>query len=163
MGVLLTRGLFRWIIEYEGRIWRAGRTPNGIVTATIDHVWDVAFSNGTPETAWFGGLIGTITSLSPTDSMASHSGWTEATNYSEATRPAWGPGNSAGGVKTNDVAMQFTISTEQELQGMFLASDNTKGGASGLLWATGQFSTGKTTPPVGAIFKLFYELEGREG
>lgn len=158
-------GRFRYEILIPGEKTIKSRwSNNGIITATIDDLWDVYFSNGTPQAAWYGGLITNtaFTALLATDTMASHSTWQEATNYT-GSRPAWAPGDSAGGVKTNSAAMEFPIATEEALRGMFLVSDNTKGGSAGLLWATGEFDTGPTTPPVGSTFKLFYELTGREG
>lgn len=157
-------GRFHWLVEYQGRVIDRGIAPNGIVTATIDDLLDIYFSNGTPKTAWYLGLISntSFTSLKSTDTMASHSTWQEATNYS-GSRPAWSPGDSSSGTKKNATAAEFSITTEEALRGMFVSSDNTKGGTSGTLWATGTFTTGVNTPPVGATFKLFYELTGREG
>lgn len=164
MAMLKFQGRFYWSIEYQGRILCAGKEPNGVITATIDDLFDVYFSNGSPQAAWYLGVISNtgFTSLEADDTMASHGGWTEATNYS-GSRPAWAPEDSAGGLKKNAVAREFPITTEEALRGMFVVSDNTKGGSSGTLWATGSFATGPNTPPVGAVFKLFYELEGREG
>ena len=158
-------GRFRYEIPIPGaKTIKSKWSLNGLITATIDDLWDVYFSNGTPPAAWFLGIISNtgFTALAATDTMASHAGWTEATNYS-GSRPAWSPGDSAGGIKTNPTAAEFPITTEEALRGMFVVANNTKGGTTGLLWATGEFESGVTTPPVGSTFKLFYELTGREG
>lgn len=157
-------GRFRWLIEYQGRVLDRGWMHNGIVTASIDDLFDTYFSAGSPAAAWYIGLISNtnFSTLSSTDTMSSHSGWEEATNYS-GSRPAWGPENSSSGRKVNATAAEFPITSEETLRGLFVVSDNTKGGTSGTLWATGQFDSGTKTPKVGANFKAFYDLTGREG
>jgi hypothetical protein len=165
MMAIKLRGRFRWQTVLNGNILQAGVFPNGIITATIDDLFDVYFSNGSPAAAWYLAPISNtnFSALDPSDTMLDHAGWQEATNYSGGSRPLWSPNNSAGGVKLNASAVEFPITSEEALAGMFVTSDNTLDGTAGTLWATGQFATGANTPPVGSIFKLFYELEGREG
>ena len=165
MPSLYISGRFRYEIWSPDKLVCASRwSSNGIITATINDLFDVYFSNGAPQAAWYLGLIADtgFTALAATDTMASHAGWTEAVGYS-GSRPAWAPGNAANGVKTNPTAAEFTITTEEALRGMFVTSNNTKGGTTGTLWATGAFDAGSTTVPAGQTLKLFYELEGREG
>lgn len=161
------QGRFLWALVYEGHVLSAGKVNNGIATDSIDDLLDTYFSNGSTESAWYLGLIAETNfdedvGLDADDTMASHAGWEEATNYNEATRPAWAPDNASDGLKRNVEAIEFTITSAEAIRGMFVCSDNTKGGSSGTLWATGEFTT-SNTPPVGAVFKLFYELEAREG
>jgi hypothetical protein len=94
--------------------------------------------------------------------MTSHAGWEEATNYTAANRPAWSPLSAADGLKTNPEPAEFAIDTAEELKGMFVTSGQVKGETAGTLWATAVFTT-TNTPPAGSVFKLFYELEAREG
>jgi hypothetical protein len=93
--------------------------------------------------------------------MALHPGWVEAENYT-GDRKAWDPEVTSDGLKRNVIAREFVIETTEELKGMFVTSGETKGDTAGNLWATGIFPV-TNTPPVDAVFKLFYELEAREG
>lgn len=162
---LILSGQFRWeIVDQFGVPIERGVIANGIVDDAIDDLLDSHFSNGTPEAAWYLGLIDTtnFSALSSSDSMGSHAGWQELTGYSEATRPAWGPGNSASGVKTNAAAVVFTASSDINVKGLFVASNNTKGGSTGTLWSTATFGTEKNLAP-GRALKAFYEARGRQG
>ena len=51
------QGRFLWSIEYDGKVLDSGIVPNGIITNTIDDLLDVYFSDGTPESLWYLGLI----------------------------------------------------------------------------------------------------------
>lgn len=164
---LILQGRFRWYTEYLGKIIDAGVVPNGIVTNTIDDLMDTYFSAGSPAANWYLGLISDTnydedTGISADDTMASHDGWQEAENYTEGTRPPWAPEVSLDGLKKNVDFVAFTIDTVERLKGMFVTNDNEKGGVNGLLWAHGVFPT-TNSPPAGSVFKLFYELEAREG
>lgn len=157
-------GRFRWSVWDRDVMLRHGVTKNGIILAQIDDLFDVYFSNGTPASAWYIGLIeaSTFSALSTSDSMSSHSGWTELTDYDEGTRPAWSPANSSNQIKANSSAVVFTASSDMSVKGFFVTSDNTKGGVSGDLWSHSIGSVDQDIPS-GQTFKAFYELTGREG
>lgn len=95
---------------------------------------------------WFVGLIqGTTTSitLNSTDTMAAHGGWSESTNYSEATRPSWDSGavgsTATATVSNSSSVASFSINADSTTAGVFLASTNTKGGAGGTLHSEVKF------------------------
>jgi len=140
------------------------RCHNGITLVGINDMFDQYFDAGSGLT-WYVGLIDNdnFTALDDdNDTMASHAGWVEITDYNEATRPAWGPDSASGQAKTNSVKRDFTMSSGQDIKGMFLASDNAKGGTSGILWCTGIFST-VSSVQVNQVAKVYYELTGQEG
>ncbi len=67
----------------------------------INHILNVEFHSGTQVLtgAWFLGLVNNSPgpSLDPTDTLASHAGWAESTDYS-GDRPAWTNGAASGQV-----------------------------------------------------------------
>lgn len=135
------------------------RTHNGIVTVGKNSLFDVAFRAQTQLTAWYFGLIvntGTPT-LAAADTMSSHSGWTEFTDYTESNRVQWSPDAAASGSITNTTASTFNINATGSVYGMFLASNNTKSGTTGTLWATAAFSAPKSVVNTDQI-KLTYTL-----
>ena len=75
--------------------------------------------------------------------MSGHPGWTEWTSYDEANRITidWAA-VAAGGPSTleTDTTCNFTISATGTLYGGFIADENTKSGATGILFAQGGFS-----------------------
>lgn len=131
----------------DGRVkWREA-WQNLVVNAGLDHLLDVALSGATQITTWYVGLInGASPTIAAGDTMASHAGWTENQNYTEATRPAWTDGGVSGQSVDNSASKAtFSIDTNsQTIGGAFLVSDSTKGGTTGTLYAAGTFSSAKS-------------------
>jgi hypothetical protein len=97
------------------------------------------------------------------DTMASHTGWTEAaTNqptYSQATRPAVTFGAAALGVKlSNTVVFSITAGSASICKGSFITTDSAKAGTAGLLVAGGTFTAGDKTVSNGDTLNGTYQL-----
>ncbi len=138
----------RWVAEK----WRNGKLllrdpfPNAIVNVGKNYILDTMFNNQTQiaQSSWCIGIIDNsgFTALAASDTMASHSGWTtENVAYSESTRVAWGQGSSSGQTVTNASAAVFDMTGTATLQGVFLTSNNTKSGTTGILWTEALFSS----------------------
>lgn len=80
--------------------------------------------------------------LSPDDTMSSHDGWDELTDYSQSTRPQWVNNGSAAGYIDNTPGALFTASAAFSVRGGALVTNSTKGGSTGILIATGVIPTG---------------------
>lgn len=158
---ILQRGRFIYQVWEFNQIIRQGYGPNGVTLPARNDIYDKYFRNGVTSAAWYLGLIrdDNFTGLSEADTMASHAGWEEGTEYTEATRVAWSPDATSGGVITNSVAAEFSVNAEQIFKGGLLVDESTKGGSTGVLWATGLFDGDQALKP-GQTFKLYYELEG---
>ena len=136
--------------RYKVEHWRAGvllRTyefPNDITNEGKNLIFEVMFHDGTQiaSTSWYIGLISNTgySALAPGDTMASHSGWTEFTTYSQANRVSWGPGAAASQQITNATPATFDMTGSGTVKGLFIPSNNSKGGTSGKLWATALFN-----------------------
>lgn len=165
---LVVPSLFRpcgeFIVEHyrKGKLIGKYKLQNGVTNIGLDTVLDIMFGATAKISTWYLGLIDNagFTALAAGDTMASHPGWTEYTAYSEANRPTWGTGSASGQSITNATPEEFNITgTTDVLNGMFAVSDNTKGGSSGVLWATASFTS---TIPVdnGDLLKLTYTVSG---
>ena len=141
----------KWLSE----IWRNGKkisehvAYNDITTTGKNTLFDTMFNAATQSTSssWCAGLInasGFTGYTVATDTMSSHSGWTEWTGYSQTTRVTWGQGSTSGASITNASAMVFDINASVTVQGLFITNVNTKGSTSGLLWSAASY----TSPPV---------------
>lgn len=137
-----------------------GKYPvnNGITNAGKNSILDVYFNSGTPLTTWYIGLIDNgvgSNTLAAGDTLASHAGWAEFTNYS-GNRVAWGQGAASSQQVTNASPATFTITGGGgTLYGIFVCTVNT--GTSGVLWSTAAFSA--TVPVVaGDQMKVTYTL-----
>jgi len=159
-------GAFSFKATRDGKVIHDGVYPNRWLVPGSDYLINTFF-RGTPnEAPFYLGLIGDLgfTGLSDADTMASHSGWTEFSRYTnypsgQATlRPeflSWlenssgypGTGGPAGAINTRDtagftfgnggsLASQFIVNSTVKLRAIFLTSGSAIGGTAGTLFAT---------------------------
>lgn len=142
-------GLFE--VDFWDRPKKSGRRahirkevfPNGSTTAGLNSILSVYFNSGTQLTTWYLGLINNTPAptLAAADTIASHSGWSESTSYSESVRQTWTPGAPASASITNPTVATFTANAAITIYGLFLVSNSTKGGTTGTMWAHGAFGS----------------------
>lgn len=164
-GQFFLEGRFRYEVRRaDGRLKKSSWLLNGITDAAIEDNEEVYFRSGTQRPNWYAGLIssGGFSALDSGDTMSSHAGWLEWTGYDEAGRPQWSPPAASGRRLLNSSAMTFTQSSPATLQGLFLASSNTKGGTAGLLWCTAPFDSAESLLQ-GEVLRLYYDLTGATG
>ena len=132
---------------------------NGVTDEGRQYILDVGLVDGTKLPTWHIGLIASagFTAVDDTDTLASHSGWSEETAYTEATRLQWVP-VANGNQLANSVAISFNFVAEGTLEGILVASENTKGGSTGTLWATGVFASSRVIP-AGTAINIIYQIE----
>lgn len=156
------RGKFTVVhLDKDGNIKGEFDFPNGIVDVGLNHLLETTFNGGTQITSWFVGLINNagFTALANADTMASHSGWAEATGYSEATRPEWTAGTAASRAITNSATVDFTINATATIRGIFITSSSTKSGTAGTLWSTAAFSSNASVIASDSL-KITYTIAG---
>lgn len=127
----------------KGKLLNTYKTFNDITNVGKNYIFNTMFNNGTQiaNNSWFIGLISlaSYSALNATDTMSSHSGWTEFTSYSQSTRVAWGSGTSTAQSTSNASPCQFDITGSGTVKGVFVNSNSTISGTSGTLWATALF------------------------
>ena len=95
---------------------------NGIVDDGIHYVLDRFTDVGTPAAkTWYAGLIDNsgFTGLSDSDTHASHSGWTENTDYSEGARQTLS--FSAAATRSISDSVSFSINATVTIEGLFVS------------------------------------------
>lgn len=116
---------------------------NDITNEGKNLIFDIMFHDQTQIAAasWYIGLISIsgFSALAASDTMASHSGWTEFTTYSQSTRVAWGQGSPSSQSITNASPATFDITGSGTVKGIFVTSNSTKGGTTGKLWSGALF------------------------
>ena len=131
----------------KGReLWRAD-FHNGNTTSGLTNFLSVYFNSGTQLTTWYIGLINNspAPTLATADTIASHAGWTEYTGYSNANRVTYTPAAPAAASMTNAASpATFNFTEAVTIFGGFLVSNNTKGGTTGQMFATGGLSNLQT-------------------
>lgn len=138
------RGRFKVDHYRKGKIYDKYEFNNDITNIGKNTIFDVMFSDATqtPANSWYIGLINitSYSALAAGDTMSSHAGWTEFTAYSQSNRVAWGPGDPSSQSITNATPATFSISGTGTVKGIFVTTNSTKSGTTGILWSTGLFS-----------------------
>ena len=149
--------------DAEGNLKWEDNTLNGIVDEGIEYLLNVGFRSATSQiNPWYIGLVDNsgFSAFANADTMSSHSGWTEFTNYSEATRPEWTVGAASSRAVTNSATVDFSINgVGGTVKGIFVTSNNTKSGTTGTLWSTAAFSSNATVTN-GDTLKVTYTISG---
>jgi hypothetical protein len=124
--------------------WTA-KSPNLVVNVGLADMNDKYFSGSGYSATWYLGLYGASSSNNPAagDTMSSHAGWTEVTDYSQSTRPAATFGSATVAdpsvIDNSGSVAVFSINNTVTVGGAFLTSNNTKGGTTGILFSASDF------------------------
>jgi hypothetical protein len=134
---------------------------NLVMNGGVANMNSVYFASGTQTTTWYLGLVtgpGSGTTYAAADTLASHAGWTENTDYTPAGRKAvtFGSATTANpSVITNSAAVTvFTINGTAIIAGAFLASVSS--GTSGILFSAGDFTGGDKSVASGDTLNVTY-------
>lgn len=115
-------------------------TTNTVVTDGKNDLLNKYFKGSAYTAAWYMLLKNTGT-ISATDTLASHSGWTEQTPYS-GNRPQITFGTTSAGSNTATAVSYSINATNTDLKGACVASVNT--GTSGILYSCTDFTSARS-------------------
>jgi hypothetical protein len=149
--------------DQDGNLKWEEKSHNLVVNEGLKDMNDKYFSGAAYTATWFIGLVtgpGSGTTFAAADTLASHAGWTEYTDYS-GNRGAisFGAATLADpSVITNSVAVQFNITgAGGTVAGAFLASVAT--GTSGILFSESDFQApGDRAVVSGDVLNVTYEF-----
>lgn len=135
-----------------------------ITTQGLNHLLDVALDGGTQVATWYVGLIrdDNYSALAAADTMSSHAGWEEGSEYAETVRQTWTEAAAASGVTATTTEATFTISADQTFKGFFLASVSTKSGTTGTLLLTCLFAGGDRAMVAGQQLKISLSITSQD-
>ena len=140
---MLLKGKFKVEHVRDGEVLNTIEGLNGITNGGYDALLDIMFHADTQIDPWYIRLIDNagFSALAAADTMASHAGWVELSEFDETVRPEWTEGASSGQSITNSSAVVFNMNATKTVNGIFVCSDNTIDATAGTLWATGSFSS----------------------
>jgi hypothetical protein len=151
--------------DKDGNLKWEAKSPNLVVNVGLQDMNTKYFSGSGYTAAWYIGLYGAAATNDPAagDTMSSHAGWTEVTDYSQATRPAatFGTATTADPSVIDNTGSPavFSINGTTTVGGAFLTSDNTKSGTSGTLFSAADFqSPGDRSVVNGDTLNVTYEF-----
>lgn len=140
---LIAHGHIRVECVRDGKVVWVEEGPNLIVTTGRNKLLDETLEGSSYTAAWYMGLINNsgFSAIAAGDTMASHAGWTESADYDEANRPTISFAAASSGSKATDSAVAFTIDATVTINGIFVADNATKSGATGTLFSGKSFSS----------------------
>ena len=126
-------GKLKWTDEFDNLVTNEGLNDN----------LDKYLKGSTYTAAFYVGLTDGTPTVNAADTMSSHAGWTEVTDYSESTREALVLGTVASQSVDNSASKaSYSINATATVGGAFITTVNTKGGTTGILYGVGAFSGG---------------------
>jgi len=151
--------------DKDGNLKWEAKSHNLVVNVGLQDMNTKYFKGSGYTAAWYIGLYGSGATNDPAagDTMASHAGWTEVTDYSQSTRPActFGTATTADPsvIDNSGSVAVFSINGTTTVGGAFLTSDNTKNGTSGILFSAADFaSPGDRSVVSGDTLNVTYEF-----
>ena len=149
--------------DKDGNLKWEDKAHNLVVNQGLKDMNDKYFSGAAYTAAWYLGLVtgpGSGTTFAAGDTLASHAGWTEFTNYSGSRGAVtFGAATTADpSVITNPAPVQFTITgAGGTVAGAFLASVSS--GTSGILFSESDFqSPGDRAVVSGDVLNVTYQF-----
>lgn len=151
--------------DKDGNLKWTAESKNLVVTAGLRYMAGSALTSVTQITTWYLGLItgpGSGTTIVAADTMATHAGWTEFVNYSNANRVTATLATATlatPSVVTNTASPAvFNINgAGGTVAGAFLNSANDKSGTTGTLFSAADFgSPGDRTVVNGDTLSVTY-------
>ena len=131
----------------------------------LAYILDGFFNGGTIPANLYIGLVSAENFTGydrPNDTMSSHPGWEEFTDYSEATRRELVPGNTIDGYPAsvnNPAAAVVTPTANGSSVGIFLSTSSTKGGTTGQLFGPWNNRDGIKNLVEGIPYKIGAQLK----
>jgi hypothetical protein len=142
-------GQLKWTEEFH----------NLVVNEGLQFINQQVFKGASYTATWYMGLINTGATYAGSNTMASHSGWTENTLYLQANRPTMAftvPTSADPSVIATTTPIVFSMTGSATIAGGFITSENTKGGITGTLFSAGNFTVGDRAVVNGDTINVTY-------
>ncbi len=146
-------------VDKEGNVKWSDNFKNLVVNEGLNHILNTEFHGDPAVSPWFIGLVNDAPTFAAGDTLASHGGWTEFTNYT-GNRLAWTEDAAASQSITNTSAVSFPILGIGTIAGAFLSSVAT--GTAGTLFSAGAFTAGDRTVANGDFLNVTYTLNAAD-
>lgn len=129
----------------NGEVIDVIHSPNIVVDEGLNHILDVALSNGAQSTTWYVGIFKNNYTPVAGDVAATFAGSGVAneviTEVDETSRPQWVDAGVSSKTVTNSASPAvFTANQSVAVYGAFLISNATMGGTTGVLCAASKFA-----------------------
>ncbi len=127
--------------DNDGNLKWEDYNHNTVTTSGIDDLLNVYFHGESATATWYVGLKGAGAEAAG-DTLASHAGWSEITDYADNRKEFVEGAASAGSISNTGNAASFSINGDATVAGAFLCGAAT--GSDGVLWCVEDFSSSRT-------------------
>lgn len=139
---------FHYVVKRkDGTVKHEGVFHNQVMTAGKNDLLDKYFAGSGYTAAWYLGTVdnSAFSAYAASQTMDSHAGWLEHTDYSAAARLTLSWNAAAAGSKASQTA-NFTATSASVLKGLMVGNSNVKGGATAaaILYSAGSFTAART-------------------
>jgi hypothetical protein len=147
--------------DSEGNYLETWYAKNIIPNAVLNDILNVYFNQSSQSTAFYIGMVDNsgFSAFAATDTMASHSGWSENVATSNPSRPAWTPGSASSQSISNPSPATITMNATATIKGFFMTTSNTLNGTSGNLDCTAALGSPQSCNS-GDVLKITYAING---
>lgn len=133
-------------------------SSNLVVDEGLAHILDAIFSLGavTPNANYYIGLIDATPTISANDTLTTHAGWVEVTDYAEATRQEYVETRASLTIDNALAKATFSMNATTTVGGAMVCSVDS--GTAGLLLAVSPFATGDKPVDSGDTIEVQYDF-----
>lgn len=142
-------------IGADGQVKWTDVIENLVVTVGKNDLLDKYFSGSAYTAAWYMGLTSGGTTYAAGDTLATHAGWTEDTNYSGTNRITVGWNAASAGSKTSTTT-SFSITGTTTINGALLTVTQARATTTGVLYSVGSFTGGSRAVVNGDTLNVTY-------
>ncbi len=157
-------GVFHFkCFDKNGNLKWEDEAKNLVVNVGLQHILDAVFSGGTQVAPWYVGLTAASPTPAAADTMSSHGGWTEFTDYDEAARQEYVETRTGQELSNSGSKASFAVNQDaSSIGGAFLTSDSTKSGTTGTLMCVAAFSGGNKSADDGDTLEVTYTFSAAD-
>ena len=142
--------------DSEGNVKWEDTAENLVVNEGLEHILDVSLSGATQITTWYIGLTDGTPTVAATDTLASHAGWNEVTDYTEGARQEFVEARTGQTTSNSASKAVFSINATTTVGGAFLTSAST--GTTGTLLSAAAFTNGDKSVSSGDTIQVQYDF-----
>lgn len=146
-------GIFKLEHWRDGMLLNISEFQNTVVNEGLQNILDTTFSAAAEESPWYLGLTDGTPTVAAGDTMASHVGWVEETDYT-GNRQEWVEVRSGQSMTNAASVAVFPITGTATIGGAFLTADAT--GTAGPLMSAGALTGGDRSVINGDTLNLTY-------
>lgn len=158
-GVRVGGVFFMECYDKHGNLKWRDPAKNLVTNAGLQHILDSEFGGDTQVTTWYVGLTAGSPTPAAGDTLASHAGWTEFSNYS-GDRKEWVEVRSGQTMSNSASKAQFSITGGTTVGGAFLCS--AVNGTSGTLMCVAASTEGNRTVANGDTLNIQYDFSAAD-